>query len=107
MKKGITTRCKEELKLQESLSIELPTENGEIRFARRKAQSNQTDSVKVAFKKVTVPFLSDSAGRIFSGLILLDTGSETTLANQLSIQGPKQNLTVQAVEEVRTTVKSH
>lgn len=45
--------------------------------------------------------------RIFSGLILLDTGSETTLANQLSIQGPKQNLTVQAVEEVRTTVKSH
>lgn len=101
MKKGITTHCKEELKLQESLSIELPTENGEIRFARRKAQSNQTDSVKVAFKKV-----SDS-GRIFSGLILLDTGSETTLANQLSIQGPKQNLTVQAVEEVRTTVKSH
>lgn len=88
MKKGITTHCKEELKLQESLSIELPTENGEIRFARRKAQSNQTDSVKV-------------------GLILLDTGSETTLANQLSIQGPKQNLTVQAVEEVRTTVKSH
>ena len=55
---------------------------------------------------MTVPFLSDS-GRIFSGLILLDTGSETTLANQLSIQGPKQNLTVQAVEEVRTTVKSH
>lgn len=106
MKKGITTHCKEELKLQESLSIELPTENGEIRCARRKAQSNQTDSVKVAFKKVTVPFLSDS-GRIFSGLILLDTGSETTLANQLSIQGPKQNLTVQAVEEVRTTVKSH
>lgn len=63
MKKGITTHCKEELKLQEPLSIELSTENGEIRFARRKAQSNQTDSVKVAFKKVTVPFLSDS-GRI-------------------------------------------
>ena len=51
MKKGITTHCKEEPKLQEPLSIELPTENGEIRCARRKAHSNQTDSVEVALKR--------------------------------------------------------
>lgn len=54
---------------------------------------------------MTVPFLSDS-GRIFSGLILLDTGSVTTLANQLGVQGPKLNLTVQAIGGVRTAVKS-
>lgn len=51
MKKGITTHCKEELKLQEPLSIELSTENREIRCARRKAQRKQTDSVKVALKR--------------------------------------------------------
>lgn len=105
VKKGITTNCKEKLKLQEPLSIELPTENSEICCDRRKAQRNQTGSVKVALKRLQSPFLSDS-GKIFSGLVLLDTASETTLANQLGIQGPKQNLTVRAVEGVRTTFKS-
>lgn len=45
------------------------------------------------------------------GLVLRDTGSETTLirtgfAAQLGVQGPKQNLTVDAVGGVTTTVKS-
>ena len=59
---------------------------------------------------MSVPFVSDS-GQIIMGLALLDTGSGTTLirtgfAAQLGDQGPKQNLTVDAVEGVTTTVKS-
>ncbi|XP_048586794.1 uncharacterized protein LOC116618440 [Nematostella vectensis] len=45
------------------------------------------------------------------GLVLLDSGSETTLvrtgfAKQLGISGPRQNLTVDTVRGVSTTVKS-
>ena len=65
---------------------------------------------KIALKTATVPFVSDS-GQIIMGLVLLDTSSVTTLirtgfAAQLGVQGPKQNLTVDAVGGVTTTVKS-
>jgi hypothetical protein len=45
------------------------------------------------------------------GTVLLDSGSETTLirsgfAKQLGVQGQRQNLTVDAVGGVRTTLKS-
>ena len=48
---------------------------------------------KVAFKTIAVPFVSDS-GQVVMGLVLLDSGSETTLirtgiANQLGISGPR------------------
>ena len=75
-----------------------------------KAHGNLTGTGKVALKTVTVPFVSDS-GQIITGLVLLDTGSETTqittvFAAQLDVQSSKQNLTVDAVGGVTTTVKS-
>ena len=49
---------------------------------------------KVTLKTIAVPFVSDS-GQVVMGLVLLDSGSETTLiktgfANQLGISGPKR-----------------
>ncbi|CAB4006844.1 Hypothetical predicted protein, partial [Paramuricea clavata] len=66
-----------------------------------KAQISTPISERVALKTVSVPFIDDS-GRVVNGLVLLDSGSETTLvragfANQLGIKGPKQSLTVDAV----------
>ena len=88
--------------------VELPTENKGARCG--KAQGHLTGTSKVALKTLTVPFVSDST-QITMGLVLLDTGNETTLirtgfAGQLGVQGPKQNLTVDAVGGVTTTVKS-
>ena len=56
---------------------------------------------RVALKTIAVPFVSDS-GQVVMGLVLLDSGSETTLtktgfANQLGISGPKTTLTVDTV----------
>ncbi|CAB4018436.1 Hypothetical predicted protein, partial [Paramuricea clavata] len=75
-----------------------------------KAQISTPISERVALKTVSVPFIDDS-GRVVNGLVLLDSGSETTLVragftNQLGIKGPKQSLTVDAVGGVRTVVKS-
>ena len=102
------TEPKEGLKPQEPQIVELPTENKGV--GCNKAQGSLTGSSKVALKIVTVPFVSN-LGKIIMGLVLLDTGSETTLirtefAAQLGVQGPKQNLSVDAVIGVTTTVKS-
>ena len=75
-----------------------------------KAQARVPSTNKVALKTVVVPFVCDS-GQVIMGLVLLDSGSETTLirtgfANQLGISGPKANLTVDTVGGVSTTVKS-
>ena len=75
-----------------------------------KAQISAPISERVALKTVSVPFIDDS-GRVVNGLVLIDSGSETTLvragfANQLGIKGPKQSLTVDAVGRVRTVMKS-
>ena len=56
---------------------------------------------KVALKTIAVPFVSDS-GQVVMGLVLLDSGSETTLirtgfASQLGISGPRTTLTVDTV----------
>ena len=66
---------------------------------------------KIALKTIAVPFVSDS-GQVVMGLVLLDSGSETTLtitgfANQLGISGPKTTLTVDTVGGgVSTTAES-
>ena len=75
-----------------------------------KAQVNASCPSKVALKTVVVPFVTD-AGEIVMGTVLLDSVSETTLirigfAKQLGVQGQRQNLTVDAVGGVRTTLKS-
>lgn len=96
---------KEERKPEEMLTAELPPG-----IHCGKTQTKLTDVSEVALKTVVVPFKSDS-GQVVMGLVLLDSGSEMTLlrtgfANQLGIQGPKQNLTVDAVGGVSATVKS-
>jgi hypothetical protein len=75
-----------------------------------KAQVSSSDSSRVALKALIVPFVKDSGGLVL-GTVLLDSGSETILirsgfAKQLGVQGQRQNLKVDTVGGVRTTLKS-
>ncbi|XP_048578061.1 uncharacterized protein LOC116619333 [Nematostella vectensis] len=93
---------------REPLTVELPPGDKEVHCG--KAQASTPSVNKVALKTVAVPFTSDS-GQVVMGLVLLDSGSETTLvrtgfAKQPGISGPRQNLTVDTVGGVSTTVKS-
>ena len=93
---------------QKLLTIELPQESKGAHCG--KAQASMPGANKVALKTIAVPFVSDS-GQVVMGLVLLDSGSETTLirtgfANQLGISGPRTTLTVDTVGGVSTTSKS-
>ena len=84
---------------QKPLTVELSQESKGAHCG--KAQASMPGANKVALKTIAVPFVSDS-GQVVMGLVLLDSGSETTLTitgfpNQLGISGPKTTLTVDTV----------
>ena len=84
---------------QKPLTVELP--QGSEGANCGKAQASMPGANKVALKAIAVSFVSDS-GQVVMGLVLLDSGSETTLirtgfANQLGISGPRTTLTVDTV----------